>query len=97
MTLVQLIEFIDVTFSLGKHCLIGTSRSSDVPSTAKTWMFSSTYEVICNSCTTEILSLGNRTTISTDLRPRTASIAALPVSPDVPTLKNLLELDESQL
>lgn len=85
MTLLQLTEFIDVTLSRGKHCLIGTSKSSDDPSTAKTWMFSSKYEVICNSCTIEILSLGNRTTMSTDLRPLTASIAALPVSPDVPT------------
>ena len=50
----------------------------------KTWTLSSMTVVICSSCIREHRPLGKRTTMSAQRKPLTLSIAALPVSPDVP-------------
>lgn len=55
-------------------------------------MLSATAVVICNSWTLLHLPLGNKTTMSTLSSPRTPSIAALPVSPDVPAMMSQHDL-----
>lgn len=58
----------------------------------KTWILSYSAVTICCSWTREHRPLGRRTIKSTNLRPATASMAALPVSPEVPWKKNQVEI-----
>src|SRR5450759_26455 len=58
---------------------------SKVPSTASACTFESGTVVIMRRCTSEMRPCGNSTTTSTWARPRNASIAAPPVSPEVAT------------
>ena len=48
--------------------------------------------VIISSCTFVIKPLGNRTIMSIEDKPLTADIAALPVSPDVAKIQQLISL-----
>ena len=60
-------------------------QSSKVPSMASAWTLLSGAVVIMRRCTSEMRPCGNSTTTSTWLRPRNASTAAPPVSPEVAT------------
>ena len=60
-------------------------QSSNVPSIASAWTLSSAAVVIIRRCTSEMRPSGNSTNRSTRARPRNASTAAPPVSPEVAT------------
>ena len=60
-------------------------QSSKVPSIASAWTLSSATVVIIRRCTSEMRPCGNSTKRSVRARPRNASIAAPPVSPEVAT------------
>ena len=62
-------------------------QSSKVPLSAMLWTLASSTVVICRRCTSEVRPSGWRMKMSVVSRPRNASMAAEPVSPEVaPTM-----------
>ena len=68
-----------------EHAFTNAWQSSKVPSIASACTLASGAVVIIRRCTSEMRPCGNSTTTSTWPRPRNASTAAPPVSPDVAT------------